>query len=218
MRIEAAMQTLNPGEPVFVDTSGMLHKSRAPFYEIEGPKPLASVWRTSGGRELIVYPGLMPANDIYCRWYPAEGREPELHGPLQGPFIARSGDVLYLSKHCAVQVPSRAEPTPMSPSETLAFMLAVAQPGESVPLGRGIVPSCDGAVGRIHCTATVLSKDQRSDGSFYLRLSAFPGIPSGTEISQRMVDGSLEPITGQAPVLPGTRLWFGDSIGEVISS
>jgi len=162
-----------------------------------------------------VYPGIKPSNSLFCRWYPVEGSEPLLHGPLQGPIVARSGDVLYLGRACAVQIPSKVQRAPLAPGECLALMLAVAKPGETVLLGRAGVPNLDGTVSRVHCSAKVLSKDFRDDGSFYMRVSAFPGIPGSEKVVLWRGNSQLEILESAAVLRTGDRIWFGEAVGDV---
>jgi hypothetical protein len=212
-RIEGILAALERRESVFIDTAGQPHREASVFYRGEA-KPLATFWR-EGDSGLHVYPGVFPANPLFCRWYPAEGQEGRLEGPLRAPRIVRSGDVLYFGRMCAVEVPSRVDPAPLSPGESLALLLAHAPAGETVALGRSAVPSCDASVSRVHCTVHVLSKDIRPDGTFYMRATVMPGMPSAGEVALCGDSLNVDEIEGVHGLPPGSRLWLGKDIGGI---
>ncbi len=213
-RIEGALAALEVREPLFIDTEGLPHREASVFYRREA-KPLATFWR-EGDSGVHVYPGVYPANPLFCRWYRAEGQEGRLEGPLRAPMTVRSGDVLYFGRSCAVEVPSRIDFAPLSPGESLALLLAIASAGDTVALGRSAVPSCDASVSRVHCTAHVLSKDEKPDGAFYMRATVVPGMPSAGTVALLRDSLNIDLIEGVHALPSGSRVWLGSEHGEIL--
>lgn len=220
--IENAIVSLKPGEQIFVDSRGAIHAEKAPFLNGGPSLPLVSFTKPNFSNDTIVHAGVPSRHPTYCRPGQAMGKRDNLPVhlereavPLRYATTLSSGDRISLGLMCELQVPNRHISSPETSSEKLAQLLAQAQPGDTVQLGRQAVPACHGSVSRIHCTVEILSKEDRDDGTFSMKVRVFPGMPGVGSISIERPDGAREPILDNRAVAPGERVSLGDAFGVI---
>ena len=214
IRIESSLYHLAPNASLHLDTDGRVYQNKDHFFA-KRCDPLVSFTRAEDGQGFRVYPGLPPCNDLRLRFIAAPGQEPVLRPIAREGFVARSGDTIYLGNRCRLEVPSRIDLHPVTPDEYLAQLLALSSPGETVEIGRRAIPSCPESVSRIHCTVQVLSRNEKDDGTFFLRLQVYPGMPPARPVFILREGGWLEEISAELTLAPGTTLFLGEAIGDV---
>lgn len=221
--IQEALRRLQPGEDLFVDSNGRLHSEKEPFLHGEA-QPLASFRKTPYSDDIIVNEGLPPRNLTYCSSGSAPTQDVSVvkstSAPLTIPVrystILRSGDELFLAGgDCKITIPDSIMETPRTPGDKLAKLIALASAGQSIELGRIAVPSCPGAVSRVHCTALIIKNDLSVDGAREIVVKVFPGMPGKHPISIGRDNGSIEEIQGERRVAPGTQIILGPVVGTV---
>jgi hypothetical protein len=220
--IERALISLKRGGQIFVDSQGRIHADKAPFLKENPCLPLVSFTKPTFSDDTIVHAGVPPRHSTFCRPGHPAGKMDRLlvqldkdAAPLRYATTLSSGDQISLGLMCEVQIPDRHIPHPETPADQLAQLLAQAQPGDTVKLGRQAVPSCHGSVSRIHCTVEILSKEERGDGTFSMKARVFPGMPGVGSISIERPDGAREPILDNRAVAPGERISLGDIFGVI---
>ena len=221
-KIERALVGLKRGGQIFIDSQGRIHAEKAPFLKENPCLPLVSFTKPTFSDDTIVHAGVPPRHSTFCRAGDLKGKMQRLPVdldqkavPLRYATTLSSGDQISLGSMCDVQIPDRHILNPENPSEKLAQLLAQAQPGDTVKLGRQEVPTCHGSVSRIHCTVEIISKQQGEDRTFSMKVRVFPGMPGVGSLSVERPDGASEPILDNRAVAPGERVSLGDAIGVV---
>lgn len=196
--IENALKNLALGEQIFIDTEGGIHTSKEPFLRSDRA-PLVTFTATSNG--FIVNSGVHPRNRTYV------GREQDISlqaCPLRYSAMVSSGTFVGLTELCSFEVPSSKEGLPdptkevLSGTEGLQAVLAYAEKGDTVVLGRSAVKSGTllGTVSRQHLTAFVVDKTDNGDGTFVLYLRLKLGIPTEASVEVDLGNG-YAPVHGE---------------------
>ena len=215
--IETALKNLERGESIFIDATGRIHRGKESFLD-KSAEPLASFTKPRLGDDVVVHAGLPPRNPTFCRSERALPRPhltDELAKPLRYSTVLRSGDRLSLGLTCELEIPRRSISKPTTASEKLSSLVAQAEPGAIIELGRFAVPECDRGVSRVHCTVEVLDKKYTGDGSFSMSVRVFPGIPGTHAIALEHPSGAREEIQGERSVAPGMKVFIGEKFGTL---
>lgn len=203
------LQDLAPYQMQFVDSLGTLHSDKSLMLNQKIP-PLVSFRKESNG-SFRVYAGLPPRNMTHC----GSGEVPERNHlnklpNMQGPVILNSGDWIALTAKLPIPIPLFRNVNPQSPQEKLGELIASADVGQTLVLGRSVVPECPGEVSRAHISVTVLDRQQLSPTRVAIRLVAIPGIEGTQPIFHLKPDGRLEQIVGSKEISPGATIQIGE--------
>jgi hypothetical protein len=224
--INAELAKLQPGHFLFVTSDGSTHTVKDSI--VSGVhEPLISFFKNSDG-SVVAYAGLPARNQTLC-WATTPTEDPKGIGTLiEGmedhqlvqPTILCSGNTLQI---CTTKIRIPDEPIlhPKADGDRFAQLLATAQPGDDVRLGRMTVPECrDPHISRVHCIARILTRDTSADGNFTLKIRIFPGIPTAENLAQQIKvqrdDGTQEPLGWQKTLAPGTQVFLGNGVGSIV--
>ena len=206
------LQKLLINRCVFIDSNGTLvgNDDKSVFVD-QNRSPLVSFRKESNG-SVRVYAGLPPRNATHCDSGPIPNTNEIFERPnIHGPVILNSGDWLALTHECPVAIPTTKNPAPKDAAEKLTEILASAQVGDTLILGRHIEESCAKIVSRYHITVKVLERTEVSQTHFDMRVLAIPGIAGTHPIFEVKSDGTLDQIIGSKNLRPGSTIQVGDN-------
>jgi hypothetical protein len=212
-KITAALRVLRVGDVLMVDVGGQIHRDKQAF--ISGrAEPLVSFKRTESGT-FIVHAGVPPLNQTCClaaRDLAAKGEISNTN--LHYPTVLTSGDSAFLDGY-EFSIPSAMANPAGSHRAQLEALLAKAEVGARVSLGRNAVEELPSTVSRIHCTVEVLEKTPLGHRTFKLTVRVFPGIPSKAPIYLERAVGDRDQIIGQREVKSGQQIHLGKALGSI---
>lgn len=206
------LQKLSIHRCLFIDSNGTLVGNDDKSVFVDGKRsPLVSFRKESNGC-VRVYAGLPPRNATHCDSGPVPSKDEIFNRPnIHGPVLLNSGDWLALTPECPVVIPRTKNPEPKDAAEKLGELLASAQVGDTLVLGRHIEKTCANVVSRYHITVKVLERTETSPTDFDLRVVAIPGIAGTHPIFEVRPDGTLDHIIGSKHLVPGATIQIGDS-------
>ncbi len=217
-KIQDSLSKLSPDASLFVDTLGNIHLGKDLFLK-GNATPLVSFKRDAISGDVIVYSGLPPTNQTFCRSCPLDPTSaqelPTFAQPLRYFTVLKTGDVLSLTPSCSITIPGSEMSEPRTPEEKLAQLIAKAQPGQFVQLGRLAVAELPQFVSRAHCRVEVIENNSTLEGGGKIVIKVFPGIPGSTPIFVARGDEAPEEVLGEKQVAPGTKVILGESVGTV---
>jgi hypothetical protein len=204
------LQLLPNYKCLYVDREGkLLADDQKSHIADEKRSPLVSFRKEPNGA-FRVYAGLPPRNTTYCdSGHVPSLAEIERHPDIHGPVVLNSGDWVALTPLCPVKIPFTNNPNPLHAGDKLANVIASAQVGDVLVLGRKMEESCNRHVSRCHLTVEVLERKEVSPSEFQLRILAIPGIAGPEPIFEVNPNGILDRIIGSKSLQPGATIQIG---------
>ena len=203
------LRDLPAREMLFVDATGKLHKDKSEMLVQKIP-PLVSFRKESEG-SFRVYGGLPPRNPTHCGsgTVPAKGAL-TMFPDMESPVVLNSGDWIALTAKLPLSIPTFRNPSPTTAEGKLSELIANAEIGDTLVLGRKAVKECPGEVSRAHITIKILDRVQHSPTRVQLRVLAIPGIEGTQPIYAVKPNGELEKILANARIPAGGTIQIGE--------
>jgi hypothetical protein len=129
---------------LFVDANGKLHRDKDEMLAKNIP-PLVSFRKEIDGT-FRVYTGLPLRNSTHCGSCTvppiSDLANPALFPDMERPVFLNSGDWIALTAKLPVYIPTFRNTHPSTAADKLAELMASAQVGDTLVLGRSKVPQC----------------------------------------------------------------------------
>lgn len=207
--LTSKLRDLKPGKMLFVDANGKLHQEKDEMLANNIP-PLVSFRKEIDGT-YRVYTGLPPRNSTHC----GSGVIPidsELNQfpDMERPVVLNSGDWIALTAKLPVYIPTFRNPNPSTAADKLAELMASAQVGDTLVLGRSKVPQCPAEVSRAHITVKIIERKELSASKISLRIVVLPGIEGTQAIYEVKPSGEPERIIGARDIPEGGTIQIGE--------